>query len=83
MEDKHIANTNFEQTKDCYLFAVFDGHGGNLLHSKVNTIYWLNIFKLFIGKEVSTFCEAHFAVELEKNENFTKKNFEIALTETF
>ena len=26
MEDAHIVNPNF--TKDCSLFAVFDGHGG-------------------------------------------------------
>lgn len=27
MEDAHIANPNF--TKNCSLFAVFDGHGGS------------------------------------------------------
>jgi len=72
MEDAHIIKENL--TEDTALFAVFDGHGGNIILSyfkilnihliiKINKKWWL--YK--IGKEVAKFVEKHFIEELKNN----------------
>lgn len=35
------------------------------------------------GREVAIFAEKHFKEELKKNPNYSSKNYEKALTETF
>jgi len=60
MEDAHIALPEFTARK-FGLFAVFDGHGGNLRGS--------------LGDEVAKFAENHLPVELEKNASFREGNY--------
>jgi len=51
MEDAHIVSLNLP--KDCAIFGIFDGHGGNKLN--------LSMTK---GPEVSKFVSNHFIDEL-------------------
>ena len=37
----------------------------------------------YLGAEVATYVSKHFVHELEVNKNYVKKNYELALKETF
>ena len=67
MEDAYIATLLSD--KKTNLFGIFDGHGGCFLDN--------------LGAEVATFVSKHFVHQLEVNKHFHKKNYELALKQTF
>ena len=58
-----------------------DAHLVNLSFDSDTALF--GVFDGHGGREIAQFCEKYFPIELLKNESFKKKNYKIALEETF